>query len=190
MTIVLPEFKRCCCCLPLRTGLLAWGYFKMIVDVVIIVLLAYLTAIFFMASLYFQDFYSITVAVVSLITLMTVAANFVATFAFVIGCHEKKVKKIRRFYVYSICELIVMAVLMMMAVGITIRYWRAETRRGHLVIYTIYLLTLALHAYFILLLRSEVIKLETSFEISIVINSADAEYCKGSKEKEETIEFV
>lgn len=30
MKVELPELKRCCCCIPLRYGLIGWGYIKLV----------------------------------------------------------------------------------------------------------------------------------------------------------------
>ncbi|KAJ8719418.1 hypothetical protein PYW08_011593 [Mythimna loreyi] len=172
MTSQVLPFKNCCYCMPLRPGLLAWGYFKMTADVVIALPLGYGMIICSLVTMMFRNFEFFAYSVVLLIALITTIANFGATFVFVVGCHQRKIKPIRRFYIYSLWELRLMVVLTIVVVGLSITFWTTKNMRNLiLVTYLICFHCLALHTYFLLLLKSEVMKLEASYDISVVNNS-------------------
>ncbi|KAJ8720030.1 hypothetical protein PYW07_012073 [Mythimna separata] len=117
----IPVFRRCCFCLPLRYGLLAWGYFKM-----------------------------------------------------------KNVRLIRVFYFVSMGMWVANFLLASFTVIKTI-----ENMVTHNMVYFMlghpamaicfYFVVLAVQTYFLLLLRSEIIKLRSSGEFRFVNNAAEAE---------------
>lgn len=175
--------------------MLAWGYFKIIADALITPFLAYFLLLSLVMSLYGgnNERYAIWIllyAVLILVILVMFVTDFVASIMFVVAGHKKNLKLIRGFYIYSIAVLIMTALLIVLGVGISISNWRSDAMALHLVLFAGYLLILVVQAYFILLLRSEVIKLNSSSEFRFVNNPAEAQCMMASKEREAAVENV
>ncbi|KAH9645118.1 hypothetical protein HF086_005663 [Spodoptera exigua] len=118
MKAELPVCTRCCFCLPLRRGLLVWGYIKL-----------------------------------------------------------KKVKYMRLFYFLSIGILAVTGLLLIAQtclMGHPSFKFKADLLEYYIKIYTSYFIVIVVQAYFILLLRSEIIKLKNSCKFRFVNNAAEA----------------
>ncbi|CAH1637050.1 unnamed protein product [Spodoptera littoralis] len=183
MRTEVPAFKRCCFCVPLRYGLLTWAYIKLVA-------LAFL-AIFFTMHLYYmirnytvtprvfnsRDLHDITViSVLFAICLI----EFCFTLSFIVGGHKKNAKLMRVFYVYNIVMWVLTLVLIMILVVSLLRKmdpshvfsynsWKFLVTTAH------FFFTLLVQVYFMLLLRSEILKLEGKYGFSFVNNAAEGE---------------
>ncbi|KAJ8719411.1 hypothetical protein PYW08_011586 [Mythimna loreyi] len=182
----IPVCTRCCFCLPLRYGLLAWGYFKLIADAFIIVILTFMFInILYAMNLSTSTQYYIdqlnTEMTVSIITDVIFLTDFVVTIVFIIGGHKKNVKLIRVFYFLSIGMWVATFLLVCLtAVASLYVLFTAEHIYHFLqIIYTLlpfcfFLISLIVQTYFLMLLRSEIIKLRNSGEFRFVNNAAEA----------------
>ncbi|KAJ8719409.1 hypothetical protein PYW08_011584 [Mythimna loreyi] len=187
----IPVCTRCCFCLPLRYGLLAWGYFKLIADAFIIVILTFLFPNFLYAmdikymeissSQELSDWLN-TKMTISIITDVIFFTDFVVTIVFIIGGHKKNVKLIRVFYFLSI-GMWVATFLLVCFTGVAALYRIITFKRAHHYSQFIYILlpgfcffsvSLIVQTYFLMLLRSEIIKLRNSGDFGFVNNTAEA----------------
>ncbi|KAJ8720039.1 hypothetical protein PYW07_012082 [Mythimna separata] len=180
----IPVFRRCCFCLPLRYGLLAWGYFKMIADVLLFSLMLYIFVdALFMISLYGSNGrmkHIYTELVISVIAVILFFTDFIVTIVFIIGGHKKNVRLIQVFYFLSMGMWVATFLLASFTVIKTI-----ENMVSHNTVYFMlgqtvmascfYFVVLAVQTYFLLLLRSEIIKLRSIGEFRFVNNAAEAE---------------
>ncbi|XP_063625343.1 uncharacterized protein LOC134797053 isoform X1 [Cydia splendana] len=96
----LPVLTKCCCCMPLRKGLIAWGYFRMIITA------AYLLVIVHEVGTQLTQVSAKGLAIV-LALLSFLVTNMVFTVTFVIGAHKKNYKLLRLYYSFSIFALVV-----------------------------------------------------------------------------------
>ncbi|XP_022826724.1 uncharacterized protein LOC111356553 [Spodoptera litura] len=180
MRTEVPAFKRCCFCVPLRYGLLTWAYIKL-------VSLAFL-AIFFTMHLYYvirrytmtsysRDLHNIAVIGVLLAILLI---EFCFTLSFIVGGHMKNVKLMRVFYIYNIVMWVLTLVLIMILVVLLLRKMDPSDVFSYyswkfLVTTANFFFTLLVQVYFMLLLRSEILKLEGKYGFSFVNNAAEGE---------------
>ncbi|KAJ8719408.1 hypothetical protein PYW08_011583 [Mythimna loreyi] len=178
----IPEFKRCCCCLPLRYGLIAWGYFKIIVDLCLIPSITY-TLVFISILMEYND-KETTMFEPELILLMIAITLFltdlILTLLFIVGAHKKNLKLIRAFYFHSMGVWVATFLLASFTIIISIHnFFKYKYRIMHLenILMTLcfYFVVLVAQTYFLLLLRSEITKLRNFGEFRFVNNAAEAE---------------
>ncbi|XP_063385538.1 uncharacterized protein LOC134671609 [Cydia fagiglandana] len=96
-----PEFKRCCFCLPLRRGLIAWGYAKVGLDML---MLAYTSLMFYFLVLFSLRFVSTDLVIyifISACSLIDILFNIV----FIVAGHKKSIKLLKVSYVYNMVWL-------------------------------------------------------------------------------------
>ncbi|KAJ8719416.1 hypothetical protein PYW08_011591 [Mythimna loreyi] len=192
--MTIPQCKRCCCCLPLRPGLLAWGYFKIIVDVLVIPFLVYflLTSILISLSGLGHSKHLIWIilfAAIYFIIFFMFITDLVVSIMFVIAAHKKNVKLIRAFYIYSVVLFILSALLILVGVIITILKGLPNSVVISSVTFVGWFLILVVQGYFILLLRSEVIKLDAGSRFKFV-NRTEAQCMMIRKENDAVMETV
>ncbi|XP_050550539.1 uncharacterized protein LOC118267748 [Spodoptera frugiperda] len=180
MRTELPTFKRCCFCVPLRYGLLTWAYLKLVAVVLLATFLAmYLYRIIrrYNRIPYPGDLHGMAIIGVLLVILLI---EFCFTVTFVIGGHMKNLKPMRVFYVYNMVMVVITLGLMMILVGLMLR----DMDPSHVVSYyswnflltmANFFFTLLVQIYFILLIRSEIFKLEGKYGFSFVNNAAEEE---------------
>ncbi|XP_061718488.1 uncharacterized protein LOC133526030 [Cydia pomonella] len=167
-----PGFKRCCFCIPLRRGLISWGYLKLALDLVAISLVIYiLTAIS-------------VLHVILIIEIVALVIDMVFNILLIVGGHLKAVKLLKASYIFSLVWL------GMLVLGF---FWQtyAEIRLalvlmsygmeyGDVVVIalpglSISFVQICLQIYLILLIRSEVIKLQDQSLEMQFSNPASAE---------------
>ncbi|XP_022826888.1 uncharacterized protein LOC111356667 [Spodoptera litura] len=172
MKTEVPMCKRCCFCLPLRQGLLVWGYIKLIADLYILAILAYLLVIIIAFKVFEVEFACLIIAIAIFLI------DFALTIVFVVGVHKKIVKYLRLFYILSIVMLAITLLLMIAYIGLVASFpWyssTAELWEHYIKVYSSFFLVLVVQIYFILLLRSEIIKLKNSRKFRFVNNTAEA----------------
>ncbi|XP_047028752.1 uncharacterized protein LOC124636630 [Helicoverpa zea] len=192
----IPVCTRCCFCFPLRRGLLAWGYIKLIVDTLHI---AFVSDSLLETILYRLDgsnkptsllYTEITIALVLLGLFLT---DFVATTVFVVGGHMKNVRLIRVFYIFCIAVLVSTILLLALLFSLTVSDISVKTLSHewiNLVLsYSAGFAILVIQCYFVMLLRSEIIKLTKNCQFSFVNHAAEAA-CTMKCGDEETIEVT
>ncbi|KAJ8720029.1 hypothetical protein PYW07_012072 [Mythimna separata] len=180
----IPVFRRCCFCLPLRYGLLAWGYFKLIADAFLIFLMSYvfINALIMIRihpyNAHISQVY--TGLIISMIAVTLFFTDFIVTIVFIVGGHKKNVRLIRVFYFLSMGMWV--ATFLLASFTVVLSIYNALTNNNvflrlgfALIEFCFYFVVLAVQTYFLLLLRSEIIKLRSSGEFRFVNNAAEAE---------------
>ncbi|XP_063365150.1 uncharacterized protein LOC134653688 [Cydia amplana] len=96
-----PEFKRCCFCIPMRRGLIAWGYVKVGLNVL---MLTFVALMFYFFALHGSTFFTADVVIFTFISaclLIDISFNIV----FIVAGHKKSVKLLKLSYVYHMVWL-------------------------------------------------------------------------------------
>ncbi|XP_022827183.1 uncharacterized protein LOC111356904 [Spodoptera litura] len=182
MRTELPTCKRCCFCMPLRYGLLSWGYFRFVISGLFLVGLTVGFVGLITAENGFRELVSIIVVGVLLLSTLT---DFVLNFLFILGGHKKDVRLLRSYYVYSIVLCVLTIVLgiassvhtMMMlkmfsfsnSFDVSFYLWIM------LVDTATFIAQVLIQIYFLLLVRSEIIKLRSNCEFRFVNLTAEGE---------------
>ncbi|XP_047997739.1 uncharacterized protein LOC125235277 [Leguminivora glycinivorella] len=160
-----PEFKRCCFCIPLRRGLIAWGYVKLILDLLV---LAYLSLMFFWLAHYglrFVSVYMLTYIFIAVCSFLDTAFSIV----FIVAGHKKSIKLLKVSYVYNIVWLgfLVLGNSFTLYTDLKFLYKMWSYMKDHKYIVLEILASSALatstvfiQIYVILLIRSEISKLQ------------------------------
>ncbi|XP_063538327.1 uncharacterized protein LOC134747649 [Cydia strobilella] len=152
-----PGFKRCCFCIPLRRGLVTWGYLKLALDLLGLWLMIYLLAVISILH------------VILIMETVVFVMDMVFNILLIVGGHLKAVKLLKAAYIFSQVwlGLIILAFC-----------WQtySEVRRALILIsygmeyedlivialpgLSISFVQICLQIYLILLIRSEVLKLQ------------------------------
>ncbi|KAJ8719412.1 hypothetical protein PYW08_011587 [Mythimna loreyi] len=184
----LPVFKRCCFCLPLRYGLLAWGYFKLIADAFLIFLMTFIfietlrLVNVYANSDHVGDFYA--GLIISSIAITLFFTDFIVTIVFIIGGHKKNVQLIRVFYFLSmgmwVATFLLASFTIITTIQAVVRSIQYSSNHYFMLNQTLmascfYFVVLVVQTYFLLLLRSEIIKLRNNGEFRFVNNAVEAE---------------
>ncbi|KAJ0171684.1 hypothetical protein K1T71_012447 [Dendrolimus kikuchii] len=164
MRCELPDVKRCCFCLPLRRGLLAWGYIR----VALIMLLWMPIGAITYFSLGFTG--RIDPTLVSIILLLL--TDFLFNISFLVAAHTKNFKLLRVYYYYMmVCSVVItIAILVLMGLSFSTRNSPKTLTVG----ISLALLSLATQGYITILVRSEIKKLENSGQFQFVNNAAQS----------------
>ncbi|KAJ8719399.1 hypothetical protein PYW08_011574 [Mythimna loreyi] len=187
MRTELPVCKRCCFCVPLRYGLLTWGYFKLaiglIVSISLIVTLYHLVEM----AIYYSNSYALHHIVVISIVLVILLVDIALNLVFIVGGHTKNASLLRVYYIYNIVLwALTIALLLVMGVLMTPRLTPDDffSFRGWLMLVDLSssFVNIVIQSYFLLLLRSEIMKLRGNCEFRFVNNAAEAECTMNYKE--------
>lgn len=173
----LPVCKRCCFCVPLRYGLLTWAYIKLIC--MSLLSLGIMVSLYHMVGMYME--YHMPSQMHNIIFMSVILTLFVIeislTITFIVGGHMKNAKLMRVFYIYNIVVLVLASILMLAVVTVLFipvhlviyRSWQTITMCAQ------FFFSLVIDVYFILLMRSEILKLEGKYGFTFVNNAADGE---------------
>ncbi|CAH2236571.1 jg15330 [Pararge aegeria aegeria] len=173
MRCEIPVLLRCCCCFPLRYGLLVWAYIKQMFT---LLFLAYIIVLFY------DDYRKISVwgIVVLSGTILLTILDFVFHVFFIISAHAKDYRKIRIYYRYSIFVFCLSAIFMGMYIGSSLLYVFYRSKYLSFLLWYMILpamgmtVTLILiQAYLIILVRSEFIKLKNNAQFEFVNNAEE-----------------
>lgn len=190
----IPEGKRCCVCFPLRYGLFIWGYIKMILSAFFILVMSYALLHTCMMlgyngneKLWNRIYADIGITSVALTVFLT---DNLLTMLFIVGAHQKNMKLLRVFYFFSVAMWVVTILLTAMAVSLSIESWLSQYMSPrsfviNLLNFSAYFVIIILQTYFLLLLKSEFIKLRSKreFKITVVNNPAEAKCTIKCEEK-------
>ncbi|KAJ8720027.1 hypothetical protein PYW07_012070 [Mythimna separata] len=180
----IPVFRRCCFCLPLRYGLLAWGYFKLIADAFLLFLMSFIfiNTLFWMRVATNNDhrtqmYLELMIPMIAITLFFT---DFIVTIVFIIGGHKKNVQLIRVFYFFSMGMWVATFLLacfgVVSALHYTITYHSHYWQHPEVILtFCFYFIVIVVQTYVLLLLRSEIIKLRSIGEFRFVNNAAEAE---------------
>ncbi|KAF9823076.1 hypothetical protein SFRURICE_015556 [Spodoptera frugiperda] len=179
MCCELPVLKRCFLCIPLRYGLIGWSYIRMVIDIVLIVALT--TAFIEVLEMVQTKSYHVgNLVIIGLVVLLGVA-DVILSIVFIIGGQKKNVKLLKICYVYNIV-LWVLLIIMGVSISVYTIYLMYQHNLSFLQhiffiltdIFT-YLSQILVQGYFLLLVRSEIVKLENNSEFQFVNNAAESE---------------
>ncbi|XP_045774124.1 uncharacterized protein LOC123873348 [Maniola jurtina] len=158
MRLEIPECRRCCCCLPLRRGVLVFGYLNLVFSVFIVVIetLDAFEGVFLNHTVMFRGvhFYA-HVWFAAVLYLTEIAFNIVL----LVGAHMKRTDLMRAYYYYGItttlASLITFFVLWLNSVNTcTACYW------SFYIVQTGFVLCgVGIQVYLLLLIRSELLKI-------------------------------
>ncbi|XP_061717821.1 uncharacterized protein LOC133525547 [Cydia pomonella] len=177
-----PQFKRCCFCVPLRRGLIGWGYCKLVLNVLTFAYIILICSLIARLSvLRFKDFAIITVIFATVIT--DTCFNIVL----VVAGHRKSVKLLRVSYIYNLVSLglVVLAHCFKIYTNLYYIYKMTQYIGFHMFFIVDLMVSAALafgvifvQVYMILLIRSETIKLQNqSLEIQFSNHLAGEPQC-------------
>ncbi|XP_064073168.1 uncharacterized protein LOC135193653 isoform X1 [Vanessa tameamea] len=178
MKCEIPEFARCCFCFPLRLGLLVWTYVKLVFSLLLLVHFICLLVANLM-HLYYPVRVSIVIS--SILFSIFLCVDIAFHIIFIVSAHTKDYRKMKWFYkeamvalclyifgffcftVYVVCDLnfthqhITVIAYTLMSIW-SIFFWVTISQ-----------------AYLIMLVRSEVLKLERSTNFEFTNRAVDAE---------------
>ncbi|XP_063538700.1 uncharacterized protein LOC134747952 [Cydia strobilella] len=177
-----PQFKRCCFCVPLRRGLIGWGYCKLVLNVLTfayIILLCSLIRRY--GVLRFKDIAIFIVVIAIVIT------DTCFNIGLVVAGHRKSVKLLRVSYIYNLVSLslVMLAHCFKIYTNLYNIYWMTQYMGFHMFFIVDLMVCAALafgvifvQVYMILLIRSEMIKLQNqSLEIQFSNHLAGEPQC-------------
>ncbi|XP_061718487.1 uncharacterized protein LOC133526029 [Cydia pomonella] len=162
-----PEFKRCCFCLPLRRGLIAWGYTKLILNILAIMYVGFITYIYAVRSWRPSEARTIVIlAFMYICLLLDIAFDII----FIFAGHKRNEKLLKISYIYNIVWLGLLTLgncfQVYLTFSISYRMWfyidiqyRKYIILDVLTSSGIALSLISVQIYLILLIRSEIIKL-------------------------------
>ncbi|KAF9823075.1 hypothetical protein SFRURICE_015555 [Spodoptera frugiperda] len=166
-----PRFNRCCFCFPLRYGLLVWGNVKISVAAFFITTTSYaLLSLCLMFSTYgtedMRPRFIRDVALTS-VGLGLFILDFCVNIVFIVRGYKKSKELIRFFYYYSIAVWVLSILLTALAISFSIEGWLARylmmrIHMVHILNYFSYFAIIIVQTYFLLLLNSEITKLNSN----------------------------
>ncbi|XP_050344348.1 uncharacterized protein LOC126769531 [Nymphalis io] len=171
MKCEIPELGRCCFCFPLRLGLLVWGYGKLIASVVLLSLIL----INLISDWYrFWTTVDLAFAIIYLTFIGSVATDVVFLIIFAVSAHKKNFKLMELFSKFCLYMLAVY----ILGFVLSIVY---ATSESHFISFyieftlaTISFSCIVIQMYIVILVRSEVLKLQRSTNFEFVNHGADA----------------
>ncbi|XP_032518449.2 uncharacterized protein LOC116770919 [Danaus plexippus] len=169
MRVEIPECKRCCCCLPLRHGILIFGYLNLLFSLFVVALeialnIKYMYTPYTMAMYKGVSFYSQV-----WFALVLYIAEIVFNIVLLVGAHTKKTKLLRVFYYYGITTTLASLVtFIVVRQDNMMHHWAYYIVEGSFVI-----CGLSIQAYLLLLVRSELLKLRHSSRLCYVNHAAE-----------------
>ncbi|XP_021184397.3 uncharacterized protein LOC110372159 [Helicoverpa armigera] len=187
MSVELPLCTRCCLCFPLRFGLIVWGYLRLVISALVLVVAERaFSKTLTLTKTESEVIYTVYVVLLGILIVFTLA-DIIVNILFVIGGHRKVLKLLRAYYIYSIVLWIKTTLAGLALIGYTF-YWFFleeidEFRVWVLVVdVSTFLGQMLIQAYVILLIRSQIIKLKRIFAFRFIKNAMDCECAMESDE--------
>ncbi|KAJ8719422.1 hypothetical protein PYW08_011597 [Mythimna loreyi] len=188
MRLELPVCTRCCLCLPLRYGLIAWGYFRLVISALVMVgAEKSFSTMLGLTKTEPDTIYKVYAALLAFLMLFTLG-DIIMNIAFVIGGHRKILKLLRAYYVYSFALWITTAVIGFGLSAYTVYWFNLqeidEFRTWVLLVdMATYLAQILIQGFILLLIRSQMIKIKKSYEFRFINNAADCECTMHSEDE-------
>ncbi|CAH0625276.1 unnamed protein product [Chrysodeixis includens] len=180
MRLELPDIKRCICCVPLRYGLVFWGYVRLFETIMSI----YKNAVTIHTAT--EDEHTGFSFIASCIIVALEPIDLVIVILFIIGCHKKNMLLLKIYMYYNIGELIIQCLLLLAITGFfmylyyVLHKYGAAAFHPHSISWSLLssVATLTgiilLQGYVLLLVRSEIKKLNSNCQFRFVNNAADS----------------
>ncbi|KAJ8719419.1 hypothetical protein PYW08_011594 [Mythimna loreyi] len=182
------ELRRACFCLPLRYSLLFYGYLRLICIVL---------DMFMTVSLAILESNTTSIIYLQIFTVILDLLDFILLVILIVGAHKKSVKLLKIFYFYDL-GLLILETLVCIAFAIYILcilimldgFERAFKYNAKIMLSVAAYLTiyLGLKVYVLLLVRSEIIKLNNNSQFRFVNIAAESECemeCKKTGDEEQ-----
>ncbi|KAJ8719417.1 hypothetical protein PYW08_011592 [Mythimna loreyi] len=162
-----PVFTRCCHCFPLRHGLIAWGYLKIVIDILYLWLISNSLVDMFNMVIPHDKRQFQSDLVISTVGITIFFTDFVVTIMFIVGGHKKNLQLIRLFFFLSI-GMWIFTFLLTDAVIVLATHELIANKNSNadtiVLVVSVYCGILATQTYFLMLLRSEIMKLKKNNE--------------------------
>ncbi|CAH2090118.1 unnamed protein product [Euphydryas editha] len=169
MRIEIPEFRRCCCCFPLRRGIIVLGYINLAFSIFLVVIEIVVsehygktnyTVVLYKGLIFFSQLW---------FAYILFASEILFNIILLVGAHMKKKGLLQVFYYYWIT--------MTLATLVTFVILRTEhlfRNYGNYFLESCFFLSnIAIQVYLILLVRSELLKRRQRNCISFVNQAAE-----------------
>ncbi|XP_041981467.1 uncharacterized protein LOC121734900 [Aricia agestis] len=148
----IPKFARCCFCLPLRQGILTFGYLNILIDSLMVAIYSYsINRVYGTSLLYhgavsymFEDEFSIAMYVIEILF----------TIVLLYGAHMKHLIYLKTFYYYALCTCVATVLLEILSL--------ISNGARDLDLFPLFMVGLCIHVYLIFLVGSLIKKMETS----------------------------
>ncbi|XP_045536951.1 uncharacterized protein LOC106708151 [Papilio machaon] len=165
MYFEIPNVTKCCFCIPLRYGLLAWAYFKLAWCVFLTTLISIK-----LSTTIEKRHFAIELSI-PLLYCLSLVIEFIITTIFIIGAHKKNPKLLRVYYIYGMVFLGIIFLLCLLVVGLSIFEYISYMRFSFIVqnIYETSIFgtgVILFNLYLLSLVRSEILKLENNTQFS------------------------
>ncbi|KAM3958818.1 uncharacterized protein ACR2FA_007220 [Aphomia sociella] len=173
-----PKLTRCCFCMPLRYGLLFWGYFKLLPTLSLFTVLVLELSRFINNKAAGHMHYDVPPAIPILITITIIDVIF--TIVLLVAGHMKNWNLFRVYYYYSITMTAIFLICYALFIIGFIVAAEYNPFMYYLFIYVIQVTlfgaaVLMLHVYITVLVRSEMLKLRDNSNFSFVNHAAEAQ---------------
>ncbi|XP_075976938.1 gustatory receptor 36a isoform X1 [Anticarsia gemmatalis] len=152
-----PMFQKCCYCVPLRYGLIVWAIVKLLIDALMIY--AQSDVIYVRSDEYAFIIIVYTIAFMA-------SFDFIMNIVFIIGCCWQKQSIIKAYYAHTIFLLMLVGGFYVYSViDVIIRVSGYKNLYISVALISIiFLVILFFHYHLLLLVRSQIVKLENNFE--------------------------
>ncbi|XP_069359819.1 uncharacterized protein [Maniola hyperantus] len=175
MRLEIPECKRCCCCVPLRHGVLVFGYLNLVFSIFVVaieILVAY-------KGTYFTNHTMMMFRGVHVYTHVWFAAvlyvsEIIFNIVLLVGAHMKKTQLMRAYYYYGItttlASLVTFFVLWLSSINTCTHcfYWSY-----YIVLLGFVLSGVGIQVYLLLLIRSELLKIRQHSRLCYVNHASE-----------------
>ncbi|XP_050344345.1 uncharacterized protein LOC126769528 [Nymphalis io] len=148
----IPEFGRCCCCMPLRKGILVFGYLNILFSAFMVGLYSYSVH---NGSGIVLVYHGVPADLDGELCIAIFCVDIIFNIALVYGAHKKIMTYLRIFYYYTIATVVAVVILEIIS---TINSNRFEA----LELMTLFVTGLCIHLYLLFLVRSLLKKMDMS----------------------------
>ncbi|KAI5646290.1 hypothetical protein NE865_01752 [Phthorimaea operculella] len=170
----IPIFRRCCFCVPLRIGLLVWSYFFLIILGLNIVPVFQKDEFVYYPKHFitYSTYYTIKVTSISIL----IFGNMAFTILFIVAAHKKSSKLMKDYNKCAFIAAIVGFIILLLYIpyeylyyGKHFFYWEMHSKGLFSGI-----IVLGMQTYILLLVRSEIMKLDKKLEFELNAKEQEA----------------
>ncbi|XP_050344347.1 uncharacterized protein LOC126769530 [Nymphalis io] len=169
MRLEIPECRRCCCCFPLRHGIIVFGYIHLLFSIFVLAVEIYVSinhvssqhtmALYKGVAFYSQVWFAFILFI----------AEILFNIVLLVGAHMKKTQLLRAYYYYGITTTLASLVTF-----IVVRYSDLYSHFGFYILEACFVLTgLGIQVYLLLLVRSELLKIRHTSRLCYVNHAAE-----------------
>ncbi|XP_045452020.1 uncharacterized protein LOC123661051 [Melitaea cinxia] len=169
MRVEIPECRRCCCCFPLRRGIIVLGYINLAISIFLVVIEIVIsvkygktnyTVTLYKGLMFFSQVW---------FAYILFASEILFNIVLLVAAHTKKSRLLRAYYYYGITMTLATLVTF-----ITLRTGDMFRNYGSYILESCFFFTnIGLQGYLILLVRSELLKMRRRSCTSYVNHAAE-----------------